>query len=78
MAEEIIILLDNPHFRLWVLSPSKSGDNYWSKIMAENPKRVESIDKARLMLIALDKEFGDNFPASETINSMLRNILNSK
>ena len=75
MVEEIINLLDDYSFKLWVLSPSRSLDEYRNKILRDNPERKELINKTRRILKALDREFMVDFPDNETINNMLRKIL---
>ena len=75
MVEEIINLLDDPNFKLWVLSPIETDNKYWNQILQNHPEKKEPIFKARLILEALDKEFEVDFPEQETINKMLRKIL---
>ena len=78
MAEEIINLLDDQNFKSWILSPNESSDNYWNNILRDNPERSEAVNKAGLILKALDKEFAQDFPDNEVINRMLRKILGPK
>ena len=78
MAEEIITLLDDPHFKLWVLSPNETEDRFWNQIIENHPEKKEPIENARKILIALDRELVINFPDTEVVNRMLRKILSSK
>lgn len=75
MVEEIINLLEDPNFKIWVRSPNVTYDNYRNIAGKDIPEQKESIQKASLILKALDKEFKGNFPATETVNNMLRKIL---
>ena len=75
MVEEIIDLLDDPNFKLWVISPNQIVNEFWNQVIQNHPERNELIYKARLILEALDKEFEVDFPKQETINKMLRKIL---
>ena len=75
MVEEIINLLDDHHFKMWILSPNESVDAYWNKILKENPERLEAINKSRLILAALDRKFVVDFPDNETVNKMVGKIL---
>lgn len=74
MADYIINLLDNPAFKLWVLSPNSAGDNYWRKFLDQNPHMREAAQKARLILIALDQEFGFDLPSGKKIETVVRKI----
>ena len=76
MTEDIISLLDNTEFKLWILSPTESQNQYWEKMADDSPDKRESIEKARLIFSALHKEFQVDFPKPETVNGMLRRILN--
>jgi len=78
VVEEIINLLDDPGFKLWVLSPGETDDQFWTQVIQNHPERKEAIFKARIILEALDKEFEVDFPEQESVNSMLRTILSQK
>ncbi len=78
MVEEIIELLDNPKFKLWVWSPNKLRDRYWQKILVEDPGKKEAIQKARVILEVLTRKFEVDFPDPAHVSRMLKSILSSK
>ncbi|WP_221393586.1 hypothetical protein [Dyadobacter sp. NIV53] len=74
MVEEIIDLLEDPNFKIWIESPNEFIDEYWQNILREFPEKKESIDKARAILQAINTEFTFDFPEEEEVNRMLRKI----
>jgi len=74
MVEEIIDLLEDPKFKIWIEAPNESMDEYWKNILREFPERKEPIDKARVILEAINREFMFDFPEEEEVNRMLRKI----
>lgn len=74
MVEEIIKLLNDPDFKLWVQFPNETSDKFWSQIMQKHPTRTESIHKARVIMEAINKEFEVHLPDPETVERVLRKI----
>jgi len=74
MVEEIIDLLEDPNFKIWVETPDECMDEYWENILREFPEKKESIGKAREILQAINAEFTFDFPEEEEVNKMLRKI----
>lgn len=78
MDDDIITLLDNPEFRLWVLFPDAARNEFWNKVAIDFPEKRVAIEKARLIYIRLSEEFEVEFPEPHTVNIMLGKILLSK
>jgi hypothetical protein len=74
MVTAIIELLDDINFQIWIRSPNMLINEYWENVLRDNPERRDSIDKARTILQAIDKDFISDFPDDEDVEKMLRKI----
>lgn len=61
-------------FRRWVLSPSEELADYWQTWQYENPGQHETINQAKLLVLALHKKFGDDL-SEQTVSFDLSRLV---
>jgi transmembrane sensor len=66
--------MDDPAFRTWVLDPSGELAAFWEQWIIDNPAQSETIDRARKLLLSVDKSFGEQPGDDRRIKEGLRKL----
>lgn len=78
LEKAITDIFNDSNFKVWVLYPTDTLDQYWNEVMRRNPQKKEAVNKARSIFLGLDEEIKIDYPKPEIVNKMLKIILSSK
>ncbi|ACT92707.1 FecR family protein [Dyadobacter fermentans] len=66
--------LEDRHFKSWVLTPDRESDDFWNNFLLQHPEKSEAIAGARSLLLGIQSQMEEDFPADDQVASMLEGI----
>lgn len=71
--DSILLLLQNPEFKQWILHPTDESNYYWENWLEHHPDNQEDVDKARELIIRL--RFHEDRLADKETEEIIDNII---
>jgi len=78
VTHEIIALLENPDFKKRVLDQSGELDHFRDGFCGDCPVKKQAFDKATDILKAMNEQFREDMPESDSVDRMLKKILSAR